>query len=75
MASAAAIAAPTASPISSLKYGSYHFSGDSVTPSSDTNNPAVTFLIETSFVRRAAIVWSEHTSIVLKHNHHFLIRN
>src|SRR5919205_1993872 len=33
MASEAAIAAPIASPISSLKYGRYHFSGDSITPS------------------------------------------
>src|SRR4028118_2109572 len=48
MASDAAIAAPTASPISSLKYGSCHLSGDSATPSSDTNSDASTFLMWTS---------------------------
>src|SRR5215211_3304309 len=48
MASEAAIAAPIASPISSLKYGRCHLSGDSMTPSSDTNSQATTFLMETS---------------------------
>src|SRR5215213_6042494 len=48
MASEAAIAAPIASPIWSLKYGKCHFSGDSTTPSSDTNSDATTFLIRTS---------------------------
>src|SRR5215211_4455133 len=44
MASAWAISAPTASPISSLKYGNCHLSGASMTPSSDTNSDAITFL-------------------------------
>src|SRR5829696_3891561 len=44
MASAWAISAPTASPISSLKYGKCHLSGASMTPSSDTNSDAITFL-------------------------------
>src|SRR5215217_4480900 len=48
MASEATIAAPIASPIWSLKYGKCHFSGDSTTPSSDTNSDATTFLIGTS---------------------------
>src|SRR5215212_10258097 len=48
MASEAAIAAPIASPISSLKYGKCHFSGDSTTPSSDTISDAITFLIGAS---------------------------
>src|SRR5918994_1335103 len=48
MASEAAIAAPIASPIWSLKYGKCHLSGDSTTPSSDTNSDATTFLIGTS---------------------------
>src|SRR5215204_4528002 len=48
MASEAAIAAPIASPIWSLKYGKCHFSGDSTTPSSDTNSDATTFHIRTS---------------------------
>src|SRR5215216_3899691 len=48
MVSEAAIAAPIASPIWSLKYGKCHFSGDSTTPSSDTNSDATTFLIRTS---------------------------
>src|ERR687897_3467039 len=48
MASEAAIAVPIASPIWSLKYGKCHFSGDSTTPSSDTNSDATTFLIRTS---------------------------
>src|SRR5215217_4430532 len=48
MASEAAIAAPIASAISSLKYGKCHLSGDSTTPSSDTNSDATTFLIRTS---------------------------
>src|ERR671912_820320 len=45
MASAWAISAPTASPISSLKYGNCHLSGASITPSSDTNSDAMTFLM------------------------------
>src|SRR5215208_166228 len=48
MASAWAIAAPIASPISSLKYGKCQFSGDSTTPSSDTISDAITFLIGAS---------------------------
>src|SRR5215207_7163245 len=48
MASEAAIAAPIASPIWSLKYGKCHLSGDSTTPSSETNSDATTFLIRTS---------------------------
>src|SRR5215208_7388196 len=48
MESEAAIAAPIASPIWSLKYGKCHLSGDSTTPSSDTNSDATTFLIRTS---------------------------
>ena len=48
MESEAAIAAPIASPIWSLKYGKCHFSGDSTTPSSETNSDATTFLIKTS---------------------------
>src|ERR687890_1867331 len=48
MASEVAIATPIASPIWSLKYGKCHFSGDSTTPSSDTNSDATTFLIRTS---------------------------
>src|ERR687894_7387 len=44
MTSAWAISAPTASPISSLKYGNCHLSGASMTPSSDTNSDAITFL-------------------------------
>src|SRR5215213_5262890 len=47
MESEAAIAAPIASPIWSLKYGKCHFSGDSTTPSSDTTSDATTFLIRT----------------------------
>src|SRR5829696_8502133 len=39
---------PIASPIWSLKYGKCHLSGDSTTPSSDTNSDATTFLIRTS---------------------------
>ena len=50
MASAVAIAAPISVPISSWKYGKCHSSGDSITPSSDTNSEAITFLIETSCV-------------------------
>src|SRR5215218_5823562 len=42
MASAAAIVAPTASPISSSKYGSCQLSGDPMTPSSATNSDATT---------------------------------
>jgi len=64
----AAIAAPIASPISSLKYGNCHFSGDSMTSSRDTNNPAITFRIDASFVCWVVIVWLEHTVIVLKSN-------
>jgi hypothetical protein len=56
MAFIAAIAAPTTFPISSLKYGSCHLYGDSTTPSSDTNNPAVTFLTETPSVHGFEIV-------------------
>src|SRR5215211_5874816 len=48
MESEAAIAAPIASPIWSLKYGKCHFSGDSTTPSSDTSSDAITFLIQAS---------------------------
>src|SRR5215208_3478181 len=48
MASEAAIAAPMASAIWSLKYGKCHFSGDSTTPSSEMNSDATTFLIRTS---------------------------
>src|ERR687896_2553958 len=48
MASEVAIATPIASPIWSLKYGKCHLSGDSTTPSSDTNSDATTFLIRTS---------------------------
>src|SRR5829696_6640902 len=51
MASASAIPASFASAISSLWNWKDHFSGDSITPSSDTNSQATTFLIGTSFVR------------------------
>src|SRR5918994_573349 len=44
MASASAIADPIACPISSLQYGKCHFSGDSITPSSDTNSETITLL-------------------------------
>src|SRR5947209_12882016 len=53
IASAWAIATPIASPISSLQYGKCHWSGDSMTPSNDKNSDAITFLMETSFVRRS----------------------
>jgi hypothetical protein len=36
--------APTAAPISSLKYGKCHWSGASTTPSSEMNRPPMTFL-------------------------------
>jgi hypothetical protein len=48
MASEAAIAAPIASAIWSLKYGKCQFCGDSTTPSSDTSSDATTFLIGAS---------------------------
>src|SRR5829696_1805085 len=51
MVSAAAIPASFASAISSLWNWKDHFSGDSITPSSETNSEATTFLIGTSFVR------------------------
>src|SRR5215212_1390367 len=51
MASVWPIAAPISCPISSSKYGKCHFSGDSMTPSSDTNSDAMTLLMSTSFVR------------------------
>src|SRR5215213_4409994 len=51
MASVWPIAAPISCPISSSKYGKCHFSGDSMTPSNDTNSDATTLLISTSFVR------------------------
>jgi len=40
-----------------------------MTPSSDTNSDAITLLMETSFVCRVRIVWSEHTTIILKSNY------
>src|SRR5829696_7994963 len=52
MASAAAIPDASASAISSLWDWKDHFSGDSMTPSSDTSSDATTFLIETPFVCR-----------------------
>src|ERR671916_2080096 len=48
MASVWAIAAPISCPISSSKYGKCHWSGASMTPSSDTNSDTITFLIGTS---------------------------
>src|SRR5215210_3932158 len=48
MASAVAKLSPTAWPISSLKYGKCHLSGDSITPSSDRNSAATTFLMRAS---------------------------
>src|SRR5215213_235141 len=45
MVSAVAKLSPTAWPISSLKYGKCHLSGDSITPSSDRNSAATTFLM------------------------------
>src|SRR5919107_912886 len=44
MASEVAKPSPIAWPISSLKYGKCHWSGDSITPSNDTNSAAITFL-------------------------------
>src|SRR5215216_4602816 len=51
MASAAAIPDAFASAISSFWNWKDHLSGDSITPSSDTNSKATTFLIDYSFVR------------------------
>src|ERR671917_1835034 len=51
MASVWPIAATISCPISSSKYGKRHWSGDSITPSSDTNSHATTLLMSTSFVR------------------------
>src|SRR5215217_3798131 len=48
MASEAAIAAPMASAICSLKYGKCHSCGDSTTPSSETSSDAIAFLIGAS---------------------------
>src|SRR5215471_1533552 len=50
MASLVAISAPTACPTWSLKYGPVHFSGDSTTPSSETNSPAAIFRISFPFL-------------------------
>src|SRR5574341_1669048 len=46
MASCCDIIAPTTAPISSLKYGKCHLSGDSITPSSEMKSPAWIFPIE-----------------------------
>jgi hypothetical protein len=43
--SPADISAPTVCPTWSLKYGPVHFSGDSMTPSSEIISPAAIFLI------------------------------
>src|ERR687898_2145602 len=48
MASEAAIAAPIASSIWSLKYCKCQFCGDSTTPSSETSSDAITFFIGAS---------------------------
>src|SRR5688572_22862738 len=45
------IAASISCPMCSSKYGKCHFSGDSMTPSRETNSEATTVLMSTSFVR------------------------